>query len=152
WPVRWKARVSDAWLNQKTLSPVCWHTSTRQSSCYPTTPGARKALLDLFAQEFLDFHARDHGDSLPWAFLGTNGATSTDIPIDNDDLMRAVAGIRGIVNLIDTIDWTKVHAPFAARTAIDINPGFWPRSTRALRSLRHDVPPLVETSCFQGSF
>jgi hypothetical protein len=54
--------------------------------------------------------------------------------------MRAVASIIGVIDLIDTIDRTKVHAPFAAGAPIDVNPGFRPRSTRPLRSLRHNSP------------
>jgi hypothetical protein len=114
--------------------------------------GATNALGDLFAQEFLDLSTRDHGDGVPGAFLGANGTASTDIPVNNDDLMRAVASVIGIVNFIDTIDGTKVHAPFAPSAPIDVNPGFWPRSTRALRSLRHDSPPLAEASRLQAPF
>ena len=113
---------------------------TRQSPCRPTT-GATNALGDLFAQEFLDLRARDHGDGLPGAFLGTNSTASADVPVDNDHLMRAVAGVVGIVNFIDTIDGAKIYAPFAPSAPIDVNPGFWPRSPRALRSLRHNTPP-----------
>jgi len=114
--------------------------------------GAANALFYLFTQEFLDLDARDHGDGVPGALLGTNGTASADIPVDNDHLMRAVTGIIGIIDLIDTIDGTKVHTPFAPRAPVDINPGFWPRSTRALRSLRHKSPPLVETPCLVGLF
>ena len=114
--------------------------------------GATNALGDLFAQEFLDLDTRDHSDGLPGAFLGTNGTASADVPVDNDYLMRAVAGVIGIVNFIDTIDGTKVHAPFAPSAPINVNPGFWPRSTRALRSLRHDSPPFAEASRLQDPF
>ena len=111
--------------------------------------GAINALGNLFAQELLDLDTRDHGNSLPGAFLGTNGTASTDIPVDNDYLMRAVTGVIGIVNLVDTIDGAKVYAPFTPGTPIDINPGFWPRSTRTLRSLRHNTPPLAEAAGLQ---
>jgi hypothetical protein len=114
--------------------------------------GATNALGDLFAQEFLDLSARDHGDGLPGAFLGTNGTASANVPVDNDYLMRAVASVIGIVNFIDAIDGTKVYAPFAPSAPIDVNPGFWPRSTRALRSLRHNAPPLAEASRLQDPF
>src|SRR5437764_1231606 len=107
---------------------------------------AANALGNLFAQEFLDLSARDHGNSLPGAFLGTNGTTSADVPVDNDYLMRAVTGVIGIVNFIDAIDGTKVYAPFTPGAPIDVNPGFWQRSTRALRSLRHHAPPFAEAS------
>src|ERR1051326_1390243 len=103
-------------------------------------------LDDPFAQDFLDLSARDHGNGLPRAFLGTNGAASADVPVDNNDLMRAVASIVGIVNFIDTIDGTKVDAPFTSGAPIDVNPGFWPRSPRALPSLRHSTPPFAEAT------
>jgi len=121
-----------------------WRISTWQNPCPLTTTGAASALFYLFAQEFLDLDARDHGDGVPGTLFGTNGTASADIPVDNDHLMCTVTGIIGIINLIDTIDGTKVHTPFAPRAPVDINPGFWARSTRALRSLRHKSPPLVE--------
>ena len=114
--------------------------------------GATNALGNLFAQEFLDLDTRDHSDGLPGAFLGTNGTASADVPIDNDYLMRTVAGVIGIVNFIDTIDGTKVHAPFAPSAPINVNPGFWPRSTRALRPLRHDAPPFAKASRLRPPF
>ena len=114
--------------------------------------GATKTLGDLFAQEFLDLDTRDHSNSLPGAFLGTNGTASADVPIDNNHLMRAVAGLIGIVNFIDTIDRTKIYAPFTPCAPIDVNPGFWPRSTHALRSLRHSAPPFAEASHLQDPF
>jgi len=102
--------------------------------------GATNALGDLFAQELLDLDTRDHSNGVPGAFLGTNGAASANVPVDNDHLVCAVAGVMRVVNFIDTIDGTKVYAPFTPGAPIDVNPGFWPRSTRALRSLRHNAP------------
>src|SRR5262249_5092075 len=108
------------------------------------------ALGDLFAQEFLDFDARDHSNRLPGAFLGANSTARADVPVDDNHLMRTVAGVIGIVNFIDAIDGTKVYAPFTPGAPIDINPGFWPRSPRALRSLRHNAPaPFLAHTCMQ---
>src|SRR4029450_5848314 len=100
--------------------------------------GATNALGHLLPQEFLDLDTRDHGDGVPGAFLGTNGTASTDVPVDNDYLIRAVASVIGIVNFIDTIDGPKVYAPFAPSAPIDVNPGFWPSSPPALRFPRHN--------------
>ena len=111
----------------------------QQSPCHPR-PGTTNALGDFFVEEFLDLNARDHRDGIPGALLGTNGTASANVPVDNDHLMRAIAGVIGVVDLIDTIDRTKVHAPFAPGAPINVNPGFRPRSTRPLRSLRHDSP------------
>src|SRR2546428_9233743 len=139
WPAHSKAQGSDVWPNPRRLSLTCLHRMTRQSPCRPTT-GAANTLGDLFAQEFLDLDTRDHGDGVPGAFLGANGTASANVPINNDHLMRAVTGVIRIVNFIDTIDGTKVYAPLTPGAPIDVNPGFWPRSTRALRSLRHNAP------------
>src|ERR687887_349412 len=105
WPVPSKAKGSDGWPNPRRLSLTCLRLMTRQSPCRATT-GAANALGDLFAQEFLNLSARDHGNGLPGAFLGANGTASTNVPVNNDHLMRAVTGVIRIVNFIDTIDGT----------------------------------------------
>ena len=124
--------------------PVCSIVWPIKTTIFPRAKLARyvrcAALDDFFVEEFLDLNARDHRDGIPGALLGTNGTASANVPVDNDYLMRAIAGVIGVVDLIDTIDRTKVHAPFAPGAPINVNPGFRPRSTRPLRSLRHDSP------------
>jgi hypothetical protein len=113
----------------------------------PNNHGRRLRFLShFFAEQFLDLHTRHHGDGIPGAFFFTNSTTGTHVPVDNDNLVRAIPGIIRVIDLIDTIDRTEIDAPLTASTSINIDPRFRTRSTSPSRPLSHTYllrkPPL----------